>query len=110
MCCSGDCLDGTTIWDKSGMCRNFLSTCLDPITPLSCSSNQVFNLTRQESVDAGVGLCYLPITGCRWNYITYSYSCCDCPAGFAPVSSGCPNMTESYADLCVGCSQLDEKL
>ncbi len=110
VCCSGDCLDGTTVWNQSGMCRNFFDECLDPVTPMSCSSNQVFTLTHEEAVDAGLGLCYIPITGCRWYYGTYTYSCCDCPAGFKPVASACPDRQKLSSDRCVGCSQPDEQL
>ncbi|KAK5659032.1 hypothetical protein OQA88_1119 [Cercophora sp. LCS_1] len=110
VCCSGDCLDGTTIFDQTGLCQNVLNECLDPGTPLSCSSNQVFTLTASESVDAGLGLCYLPITGCIWSYTSYTYSCCDCPTGFVPVASACTDRSRPFSDLCVGCSQPDEQI
>ncbi|GAB1321121.1 hypothetical protein MFIFM68171_11331 [Madurella fahalii] len=109
VCCSGDCLDGTTIFDQ-GLCRNVFDACLDPGTPLSCASSQVFALTASESVDAGLGLCYLPVTGCIWSYTKYTYSCCDCPAGFVPVASACTDRSRSFSDRCVGCSQPDEKI
>jgi hypothetical protein len=110
VCCSGDCLDGTTIFDRTGLCRNFFNECLDPGTPMSCSGNQVFALTASESVDAGLGLCYIPITGCIWSYASYTYSCCDCPAGFVPVTSACTDRSRPYSHLCVGCSQPDEQI
>jgi hypothetical protein len=62
-CCDGGCYDGTTIFNKDGLCGHFDDSCNDPENPPSCNSNQVYASSAAPWVDAGIGLCYIPITG-----------------------------------------------
>lgn len=74
-----------------------------------CEHNQVFSYTGETSVDVGLGLCYIPITGCMWQSFNYSWTCCDCPLGYIAVIPDCNTAAGRYGGLCVGCTDPNEQ-
>jgi hypothetical protein len=109
-CCDGGCFDGTNIFNKYGLCKNFDDSCNDPANPPSCATSQVYTSTADTIVDSGIGLCYIPITGCMWSNDVYTYSCCDCPAGYVGYMSNCGGPISRYSSFCVGCTEDSETL
>ncbi|KAL2122796.1 hypothetical protein VTJ04DRAFT_3251 [Mycothermus thermophilus] len=117
-CCTGACLDGTSVsWfsdNNNGICRHWANPCLDAVSSLDCPSHQVLTSITGESVDAGIGFCHIPISGCRWAYAEYYATCCDCPDGFIPASfevSTCENWHRRWQlPLCIGCSEPYEQI
>lgn len=97
-CCTGACLDDTHVsiitfgFPSGSLCENYENFCKDPTIPPSCGVDEVIQWTGTTNPDAGIGLCYIPITGCRWQGFQYSYSCCACPPGTRAVASSCTSL------------------
>jgi hypothetical protein len=106
-CCDGGCFDETNIFNKYGLCRTFDDSCNDPANPPSCATSQVYKSTAETTVDSRLGLCYIPITGCMWSNDVYTYSCCDCSAGYVGymlvicliVAARFPDIHHSVSDI-----------
>jgi hypothetical protein len=45
-----------------------------------------------------------------WSKFNYTYTCCDCPAGYIAVASSCTDTFLPYEEFCVGCTAADETL
>ena len=106
-CCNGACLDGTSIFDTTGQCKGFNNACTDPPSVPTCSPNQVFTNIQDQTVDAGIGSCYV---NCDWSRDIWTHSCCDCPAGFYGYHSTCDGPEGRYVSFCVGCDGDGETL
>ena len=107
-CCDGACLDGTSIFDKTGLCGSFANQCADTGSP-GCSANQVFYGNGDTNFDPGLGDCYLPaLHVCQWQQDKWAWQCCDCPPGYVSLNDDCANAGTRNEYECFGCTSADE--
>ena len=107
-CCSGACLDGTSI-GQHGQCKYFMDLCgdLQSGTP-SCRVNQVLQYNDVPPTNAtGDGCCGACCCECQWVRNEWNWSCCDCPKGYQAVSRG---LCDGASSQCVGCTGSNEVL
>jgi len=105
-CCSAFCIDGT-IAGRPGQCLNYTDPCKDVDGPPSCGAGRTYAGVKRDWVDVG-GVC--PFTrACPSQKFSWTWTCCDCPAGYVSFNHGaCVLYPSLYS--CVGCTDPKELL
>jgi hypothetical protein len=109
-CCDGRCPDGGDLDSGTGVCKNWLDPCFDPVNPPVCNGNQVYQFAGTANIDTGVACS--SSRSCNWQNVQYSYQCCDCPKGYVSLLTNCLAEYKIPApySMCVGCNGLGESL